>query len=205
MSANRLLRRSLGIAVAVAPLMVPLAAAADEAQQEAQKRFEAGQYQQVLDVASENRDDPASTFMAGYAASRMDNLDRAREEFSRLAQDSVWQLIGKSAQALVDGNLDDAWRHAEEAVASGGDNPYAQYQLGMVASRRGDHERAAQAFARAAELKSDFAYAHYYAGLEYHRLRQGGTAGEHLGRFLELAPNAPEHSAIVSLMRTLRG
>ncbi|MCA1586365.1 MAG: hypothetical protein LC791_16885, partial [Acidobacteria bacterium] len=85
------------------------------------------------------------------------------------------------------------------------DNPYAQYELGMAVAKQDDHGRAADAFARAAELKSDFAYAHYYAGLEYHRAKQMGKAGDHFRAFLELAPNAPERGAVTSLMRSLRG
>jgi tetratricopeptide (TPR) repeat protein len=206
MSSNRIVQRSL-FAVAIAALLgAPMAASAGaDDGQEALKRFEAGRYQEALDAA--NPDDPASVFIAGYAAIRMDNGERAREEFRRLASngDRTWQLIGRSASALADNNGDQAASFANEAVGASGDNPYAHYQLGMVAAKQGDNRRAAEAFARAAELKGDFAYAHYYAGLAYQREKEVGKAGDHFRRFLELAPQAPERSAVVTLLRTLGG
>lgn len=208
MSSNRLVQRSLRVAAVAVLLGAPKAASAvpgDE--QEAQKRFEAGRYQEALDAANEDRGDPASTFIAAHAAIRIDQNDRAREEFSRLESngDRTWQLIGRTGLALLSNNVDEAASAADEALASNGDNAYAHYERGMVGSRQGDYSRAAEAFARASELKSDFAYAHYYAGMAYQKARQPGKAGEHFRAFLELAPNAPERSAIVQLMRTLGG
>ncbi|MEZ5283665.1 MAG: hypothetical protein R2712_02420 [Vicinamibacterales bacterium] len=53
---------------------------------------------------------------------------------------------------------------AQRAVDAAGDNPYANYQLGMAAAAANDFGRAAEAFQRATDAKPDFAYAHYYAG-----------------------------------------
>ena len=61
---------------------------------------------------------------------------------------------------------------AERAVAANGDNPYAHYQVGAVASRQENFQRAAEAFGRSVELKPDLAYAHYYAGLAYQRVNR---------------------------------
>ena len=189
-------------------LVSPLTASSAKAdQQSVQRPFEAGRYEEALEAANENRDDPASTFMAGQAAIKMDRSDRAREEFSRLESngDRTWRAVGRSALALLDNNADQAMNAANEAIGDGGENPFAHYQLGMVASSRGNYGRAAEAFSRAAELKPDFAYAHYYAGMAYQRQRQIGKAREHFDRFLDLAPNAPERSAVVAILKTLRG
>jgi tetratricopeptide (TPR) repeat protein len=206
MSANRMVWRSVGIAATVVLLGSPLSAAT-EAEQEALRRFEAGQYQGAIDAANANRGDPASTFIAAHAALRMEQSDRAREEFGRLEShgDRAWQLIGQAGAALLSGNVDQAAARADEAIRASGDNPYAHYERGMVASRQGDFGTASAAFSRAAELKSDFAYAHYYAGLAYEKGQERSKAGQHLRAFLDLAPNAPERSAVVNILRTLGG
>ena len=64
--------------------------------------------------------------------------------------------------------------------------------------------RAVQAFTKAVELKPDFAYAHYYAALAYQRQRQLPKTAEHFDAFLRLAPDAPERSAVVAILRTIK-
>jgi hypothetical protein len=54
------------------------------------------------------------------------------------------------------------------------------------------------------ELKPDFAYAHYYAALANQRQRQLPKAADHFNAFLRLAPDAPERSAVLAIMRTLK-
>lgn len=207
MSANRNVKRSfrlLGAAAIAAWLMPATAMAQHEA---VQKAFESGRFEDALNAAAEHRDDPASVYLAGQAASRLEQPDRARQEFQRLAEngDQSWQLTGKAALAAIDGNVDESLNLANQAVQANGDNPFAHFQLGVAASRQGDHARAGEAFARAAELRGNLAYAHYYAGLEFQRAREGAKAGDHLRRFIELAPNAPERGAAQTLLRSLRG
>ena len=60
------------------------------------------------------------------------------------------------------------------------------------------------AFTRAIELKPDFAYAHYYAALAYQRQRQLSKTAEHFDAFLRLAPDAPERSAVLAILRTIK-
>ena len=60
------------------------------------------------------------------------------------------------------------------------------------------------AFTRAVELKPDFAYAHYYAALAYQRQRQLSKTAEHFDAFLRLAPDAPERSAVLAILRTIK-
>jgi tetratricopeptide (TPR) repeat protein len=100
--------------------------------------------------------------------------------------------------------MDGAMDAANRATAANGDNPYAHYQIGLVANRQGNHERALEAFSRALELKPDLAYAHYYAGSASQRLRQMAKMSEHFEIFLKLAPEAPERTAVAAILRTLR-
>lgn len=207
MSANRNVKRSLWL-LSAATAAVWLMPAAAMAQHEAvQRPFESGRFEEALNAAAGHRDDPASVYIAGQAASRLEQPDRAREEFQRLASsgDQSWQLTGKAALAAIDGNIDEARNLADQAVQANGDNAFAHFQLGIAASRQGDHARAGEAFARAAELRDNLAYAHYYAALEFQRVREGAKAGDHLRRFLELAPDAPERGAAQQLLRSLRG
>jgi Tfp pilus assembly protein PilF len=86
-----------------------------------------------------------------------------------------------------------------------GDNPYAQYQLGLAAFTGGDVDTAATALERATQLKPDFAYAHYYAGQAFQKQRNISKAGEHYQYFLKLAPDSPDRAAIQAIVRAMRG
>jgi tetratricopeptide (TPR) repeat protein len=208
MSANRTFKGSLSlVTVTVAALSIPSASIVSAQSASVQKALESGRYDEALQAAGENRDDPATTFVAAQAAIRARQADRARQELRGLEShgDQAWQVIGKSGLALLDGNTDEAVNLGNEAVAASGSNPYAHYQLGLALAEKGDHGHAADAFARGVELKPDFAYAHYYAGLEYQRANQMGKAGDHFRAFLELAPNAPERGAVATLLRAMRG
>ena len=67
-----------------------------------------------------------------------------------------------------------------------------------------DWGTAVAGFTRAVELKPDFAYAHYYAALAYQRQRQLSKTAEHFDAFLRLAPDAPERSAVLAILRTIK-
>ena len=54
------------------------------------------------------------------------------------------------------------------------------------------------------ELKPDFAYAHYFAGLAYQRQRQLPKTADHFDAFLRLAPDAPERAAVAAILRTIK-
>jgi tetratricopeptide (TPR) repeat protein len=125
--------------------------------------------------------------------------------------------------ALIDGRVDQALEKANEATrqldageaasAARGGTPavrttekfYALYQTGLVKARRDDWAGAADAFERAAALDPMFAYAHYYAGLAYSNVKRPDKVAMHFDHFLRIAPNAPERSAVMSIMRTIRG
>lgn len=193
----------------------------------AQRSFEAGQYDQALAAIATAREQqvagPQDVFLAAQAQLRRVQNDLAKAEFSRLigSGDETWRLVGESSNALIDNNLDRALELATQAVthindrtaqASEPPTPAAKladfpafYQMGLVKVRRDDWAGAAEAFEKASQLNPTFAYAHYYAGLAYSRVKRPDRVAVHFEQFLKLAPNAPERAAVMSIMRTLRG
>jgi len=171
---------------------------------EVQRLFQSGAYDEAVQAAQNG--DAASVYVAAQAMVKAEQGDRAREQFSRLrANDNpAWQLIAQSGDALLGGDSGRAVALARQAVDTAGDNPFAFYQLGLAAIKANDWGTAASALSRAAELKPDFAYAHYYAALSYQRARQLSKAAEHFDAFLRLAPDAPERQAVQAIMRTLK-
>ncbi len=171
-----------------------------------QKLFERGALEEAVARAEQERGNPESTYLAAQAFAKMDNAGRASEEHARLREtgDDCWKAIGESGAALLAGDLGGAMTAADRAVAANGDNPYAHYQVGLVATRQSNFRRAAEAFDRSVELKPDLAYGHYYAGIANQRVKQIAKMSEHLEMFLRLAPDAPERAAVAAILRTLR-
>jgi tetratricopeptide (TPR) repeat protein len=187
------------------PLLFSAAvAAAQEAS--VQKLIERGSLDEAVQKAEGERDNPESTYLAAQAFSKMNNGGRANEEYSRLRErgEEDWKAIGESGAALTAGNLDEAMATATRAASANDGNPYAHFQLGVVASRQNNFQKAAEAFGRAAELKPDLAYAHYYAGIANQRIKRIPKMSEHLETFLRLAPDAPERDAAAAILRTLK-
>lgn len=177
MPANRLFKRSLYTVVAAAMLVgVSLPAAAQE---------------------------PGEAYLSALAAVRANQNDRAREALGPVGGDETWDLVKRSTQALIDGDVDAARGAAQEAVDKNGESPWAHMQLGVVAYRQNDWGLAANETERAAQLKDDLAYAHYYAGLAFQKQHNNAKAAEHLHAFLNKAPNAPERGAVTAVIRTL--
>jgi tetratricopeptide (TPR) repeat protein len=197
--------RHLQTSLALVVLCAPFAWAQEGAS--VQKLLERGSLEEALERAEGDRGNPESTFLAAQAAGKLNNPGRAVEEYSRLQEtgDDSWRAIGESGAKLLRGDLDGAREAANRAVEANGENAYAHYQLGAVASRQNDFARAAEAFERSVQLKPDLAYAHYYAGLANQRLKRTAKMSEHLEMFMRLAPEAPERSAVSAILRTLRG
>src|SRR5262245_43439667 len=111
----------------------------------AQKLFEAGNYDGVIQKAEQERqgrfNSPETTFFVTQAYMRKEQADRAREEFERLKTlqgDEAWKAIGDAGQAIAGGDLGAALNHAKHATEVGGDNPFAHYMLGLAAARQND-------------------------------------------------------------------
>lgn len=188
----------------------------------AQQFFEAGQYEEALKSVSQMREQGSAglqeAFLAAQIALKQTQNDRAKEEFARLtgSDDPVWRLVGESGIAAIDNDRDrsiELGMKAVEASKSGGqDDPAARlrnfhafYQLGLARTRKEDWAGAAESFARATELSPGFAYAHYYAGVSYSRVKRPDQVVKYFETFLKLAPKAPERSAVQSLLKTIRG
>ncbi len=171
---------------------------------EVQRLYQSGAYEKAAEAAG--ADDPASTYLAAQSLLKLNSNDRAAAEFTRLraSENAGWRLIGESGDAMIANDAGRAVELGRKAVEADGNNPFAHYQLGLAASKAADWGTAVSALSRAVELKPDFAYAHYYAALAYQRQRQLPKAAEHLDAFLRLAPDAPERSAVLAIMRTLK-
>ncbi len=178
--------------------------AAAEQKPEVQRLYQSGAYQQAVEAARDG--DPASTYLAAQALIKMDRDDQAVGEMTRLraSDNAAWRLVGESGEALIANDAGRALELARRAVEADGGNPFAQYQLGLSAGKANDWGTAVAAFTRSIELKPDFAYAHYYAGLSYQRQRQLSKTAEHFDAFLRLAPDAPERSAVLAILRTIK-
>ena len=196
-------KRSI-LAVSAALALYGSSVSAAEQKPEVQRLFQSGAYEQAVDAARDG--DPASTYLAAQSLIKLNQNDRAAAELTRLrASDQPgWRLVAESAEALLANDGGRALEVARRAVEADGNNPFAQYQLGLSAGKANDWSAAMSAFTRAIELKPDFAYAHYYAGLSYQRLRQLSKTAEHFDAFLRLAPDAPERSAVQAILRTIK-
>ena len=175
-------------------------------QNSVQKLLERGSLDEAVERAQSEGGNPESTYLAAQALTKMDNNGAAEERYSRLRDegDESWKAIGESGAKLLSGDLDGAMNAADQAVGANGDNPYAHYQVGLVAMKQNNFDRALQGFNRALELKSDLAYAHYYAGQAAQRLRQTSKMAEHFTLFVRLAPDAPEKQTVQAILRSLR-
>jgi len=171
---------------------------------EVQRLFQSGSYEQAVEAARDG--DPASTYLAAQSLLKLERSDRATAELTRLraSDQPAWRMIAESGEALIANDAGRAVEVARRAIEADGGNPFAQYQLGLSASKAGDWGTAVAAFTQAIELKPDFAYAHYYAALAYQRQRQLPKTAEHFDAFLRLAPEAPERSAVAAILRTIK-
>ena len=169
-----------------------------------QRLFQSGAYDQAVEAARDA--DPASTYLAAQSLLKLDRNDRAVAEMTRLRanENPAWRLIGESGEALIANDAGRAIDLARRAVEADGGNPFAHYQGGLAAAKAGDWGTAVDAFTKTIALKPDFAYAHYYAALAYQRQRQLPKTGEHFDAFLRLAPDAPERSAVMAILRTIK-
>ena len=179
-------------------------AMAAEQKPEVQRLFQSGSYEEAVAAARDG--DPASTYLAAQSLIKLDRNDQATAEMARLrsSDQPAWQLIGESGEALATNDAGRSIELARRAIEADGGNPFAQYQLGVAVSKASDWGTASQAFSKALELKPDFAYAHYYAALAYQRQRQLPKTAEHFDAFLRLAPDAPERSAVIAILRTIK-
>ena len=188
-------------------LSISVAVAAQDATP--QKLFESGKYQEAADAVKAQPDAPPDqVYLRALAHRKLGQNEDAKQAFGALAgaaEGSVWREIGQSGTALVDGNVDGALAAATKAAEIDGNSAPARYQLGVVESARDNQAQAAEAFARAAELDPQMAYAHYMAGMSFYKAKRVDKMANYFDSFLKLAPMAPERPAVQSIMKTLKG
>jgi tetratricopeptide (TPR) repeat protein len=186
-------------------LAITIAPAAQDASP--QKLFESGKYQEAIDTVKKRSDaSPEEVYVRALAHRKLNQNDDAKEAFGALAgRDGAWKEIGSSGTAMIEGNMDNAAAAAREAVDADGNSSEARFQLGLVESARNNQQQAADAFAKAAELNPQMAYAHYEAGMAFYKAKKVDRMAVYFENFLKLAPNAPERPAVQSIMKTIRG
>ena len=186
-------------------LAITMAPAAQDASP--QKLFESGKYQEAIDTVKKRSDaSPEEVYVRALAHRKLNQNDDAKEAFGALAgRDGAWKEIGNSGTAMIEGNMDNAAAAARKAVDADGNSSEARFQLGLVESARNKQQQAADAFAKAAELNPQMAYAHYEAGMAFYKAKKVDRMAVYFENFLKLAPNAPERPAVQSIMKTIRG
>ncbi len=192
-------------------LVVTTWVASAQVSEQVRQRYEAGLYDEALQSVAAQRDqgttNPADDYLAAQILVKLDRDGEAKADLVRLidGQDGIWRLVGQSSQALIEKDMDRALAIGARAVAEEPKHFFAQYQLGLVQAGREDWAAAALSFDQAAQIDPSFAYAHYYAGLSYSRIKRVDRTAAHFEAFLKLAPKAPERIAVESILRTLRG
>jgi len=192
----------MGLAGAGAPATQPAAPP------DAQKLFESGQYQALLELVAETQEPPPEArYLAGHAALKLKPPEpaRARDLFARLGtDDDPWTYIGRSAIAVLEHQPEPAITAARRAATLAPSLALAHYQLGLAYGEAKQWPSALEAFEKAATLQPSFAYAHYGAGMAAYQTKRVDRMAVFFERFLKLAPAAPERPAVESLMRTIR-
>lgn len=79
-----------------------------------------------------------------------------------------------------------------------------KYVRGLVRLNKGQYEEAAQDLEDYIEKHGESAYAHYYAGLAYNKLRQPDKMLNHFEQFVRMRPDAPEARKVRAVLRTGR-
>ena len=172
-----------------------------------QEWYESGRYNEVVSrvtTAAVTDVGPEALWLAAHSNLRLGRMNEAATLFRQLGApdaDPAWQVTAQLA--LADNTDGDA--RARQAASAFPDNPTVQYELGLAAARGRDFAAAAQAFERSIAADPTFAYAYYYAGLAYDRLRRADLMASRFDTFLRLAPQAPERPEVDSILRTVRG
>jgi len=198
-------RLAMTVAIGVASLATQLVFA--QGVDDLRKQFDAGQYQQVISSAG-NADDPRVVYLVAMSHQKLRHTDDARRVYEQLGSrpdSDPWQGIGRSAAAILSSDAGAAVQAADQAVANGGSLAEAHYQRGLALAARQDMAGSAAALEKATELDPRWAYAHYYAGIAYSKIKRVDLTASHFQTFLKLAPQAPERGEVQSIMKTLGG
>jgi tetratricopeptide (TPR) repeat protein len=187
-----------------------LVTAAAQELSDVRRLYESGKYREIVQTSANVSPEasPRVRYLAAQSYEKLGEPHHARrlyEDLARRGDSDPWTWIGRSALASLPPNPDEALTAASRAVKAGPDVAEAEYQLGVAYVKKGDFAKAAEAFDRATRLDRNLAYAYYYAGLSYYRVKRVDLMAARFETFLKLAPRAPERPEVESTMRTVRG
>ncbi len=125
--------------------------------------------------------------------------------------DAAWKAAASKAQALLTKSAKDGWSSlylgaarirlrqygpAKEALSAalgnGASEPLVRFQLGLLAAAEQRWQDSVDAFTAALAKDSGLAYAYYYRGLAWSKLKRTDQLLLDMDRFLALAPESPD-------------
>jgi len=126
------------------------------------------------EAVAKNAGDVHALFQLARAQQRLKQLDKAAAAFSRVVE------------------------------ASGGNDATALFELGVTQSFQGRWQEAFDTLSKALDKNKGIAYAYYYRGLAAEKLGRKDVLINDMGRFLYLAPNAPEASRAQAILNAAK-
>jgi tetratricopeptide (TPR) repeat protein len=114
-----------------------------------------------------------------------------------------WLYLGMAQRHL--GELDAAYASLERARASAPNDVRAVYEMGATRYVQQRWQPAIDLLTQALELNSQVAYAYYLRGIAASQANRKDLTVNDLGRFLELAPRAPEAERARKVLASLQG
>lgn len=156
---------------------------------------------ELRQVVQQSPDDPEANRLLGLALVENDKVSEG-ERYIKRAVELDPGPAGKIAAArlLV---AQKQYDRAEEMLhdAAGDD---LEYVRGLVHLNRERYEEAAKDFESYLQKHGERAYAHYYAGLAYNKLRQPDKMLTHFEQFVRMRPDAPEARKVRAVLQTGR-
>lgn len=154
---------------------------------------------------------PATRYYLGLSLLQLGDYKEAEEQLKKAEETKSDQLpredqikVGLARVAFGQKEYDKAQAYLDEAASANADNPDVHLYRGVLALHREDYSGAARELEKAIEMNPEAAYAHYYAGLAYSKLRRPDKMVNEFQMFLRLAPDAPEANKVRSLLRSVR-
>jgi len=132
-------------------------------------------------------------------ASDLEQWDVAKEALNHLIELNPNDVVAYSQLielAIRQGQGDEAERLLDSAPAELKNDPVTHYNLGVQHWNVGDAAGAARSFEKAVELDPTMVDAWRQLGLAEANLGENGKAVEHLKKYLELAPDAPDAAGL---------
>ncbi len=111
--------------------------------------------------------------------------------------------VGKAQILMLNKDFSGAMQQIEKALSLDPRNAEAFFQKGNVQAYQKQWKAAINAYKECLAVQPGHVYAHYYIGLAYNQINNKDLAINHLQKFLQLAPNAPEAEQVRRLLSQL--